>query len=299
MEISIQYKMKNKIFLILLVLLSNFCLGQKTFSIWPGIAPGSEEWHWQEQTDSIGIPNDLLVYNVVQPSLIYFPADPSLANGSSVIICPGGSFCYLHVDTEGSEVAKWLNKKGVSAFVLKYRLVHSETNHPMAERIAKSKDTARFNELVRPLAPLAIKDAKQAIVYLRKHATDFGVSPNQIGIMGFSAGGALAVASAVDYTNENRPEFVASIYAYVPSFLLKTLQKDEPPIFKCAASDDDLHLVPMSIDLYNKWLSAGLSAEMHIYSKGGHGFGMKKKGQPSDEWIERFGDWLRAQGLSK
>jgi hypothetical protein len=87
-------------------------------------------------------PNDPLVYNVAQPTLTLYPADSSFANGTAVIICPGGSFCYLHINTEGADVAKWLNKIGVSAFVLRYRLVHSSTDQPKEEKNLRMKDTA-------------------------------------------------------------------------------------------------------------------------------------------------------------
>ena len=275
---------------------------QKTLAIWPARAPGAENWNWHEQEDSTSLPGDPLAYNIVQPVLLFFPAAPDPKgggnnsggiSGSSVIICPGGSFCYLHIKTEGTDVAKWLNQKGISAFVLKYRVVHSETTHPMQEKTDRSKDTANAHRLLAPLLPMAIADGKQAIAYVRQHAAELGVSPNRIGIMGFSAGGALASASCYDSTPASRPDFVAPIYAYVPPFLPATAPKNAPPLFIAAATDDDYHLVPMSIALYEKWLTAGLSAEIHIYSKGGHGFGMNRQNQPSDTWIDRFGDWLK------
>lgn len=271
---------------------------QRIIKIWPGVAPGSESWTWQEATLHAGRPNDPLVYNVVSPTLAFFPADPALANGTSVIICPGGSFCYLHTYTEGDDVARWLNKKGVAAFVLRYRLVHSLTDDPMKERMERMKDPQHAAALVGPLLPLAIADARASIVYVRQHAAALGVAPDKIGIMGFSAGGALAAASVFNYTVENRPDFVAPIYAYVPPGLTEVM-KDAPPMFIAAATDDELHLVPMSTALFNQWLGAGHSAEIHIYSKGGHGFGMNVQHQPSDTWIDRFGDWMGVQGLLK
>ncbi len=289
--------MKSINVLVILVLLTAAVHAQKVIPIWPGKAPGSESWNWHVQSDSIELHNDLLAYNVSQPTLTYFPADPSVANGTSVIICPGGSFCYLHINTEGADVARWLNKKGVSAFVLQYRLVFSETDRPIEEKNKRATDTTASRKLLTQLVPLAIADAKQAIIYVRRHAAELGIAANKIGIMGFSAGGTLATAAAFGYTAENRPDFVAPIYAYVPPTLPMTVLKDEPPAFIAAASDDELHLVPMSTDLYNKWLAAGISAELHIYSKGGHGFGMNRQLQPSDTWIDRFGDWLGVQGL--
>ncbi|MGC4037616.1 MAG: alpha/beta hydrolase [Chitinophagaceae bacterium] len=291
--------MKKSIGFFYLLLFVHFVNAQKTFPIWPGAATGSESWNWKEQIDSVSIPGDPLAYNVVQPSLIYYPADASIANGTSVIIFPGGSFCYLHVKTEGEDVARWLNKKGVSAFVLKYRLVHSETTHPMQERMDKASDTVTARKAVLSLAPLAIADAKQSIVWVRKHAVEFKLSPGRIGIIGFSAGGALTAAVLNDYTKENRPDFAAPIYAYIPPYLLKTVPADAPPLFIAAASDDELHLTPMSVELYSKWLASNHSAELHIYSKGGHGFGMNKHNQPSDTWIDRLGDWMELQGFIK
>jgi len=161
------------------------------------------------------------------------------------------------------------------------------------------KDPKNAAALVGPLLPLAIADARASIVYVRQHAAELGVAPNRIGIMGFSAGGTLAAASVFNYTVENRPDFVAPIYPYVPPGQLTEVMKDAPPMFVAAASDDELHLVPMSITLYNEWLAAGHSAEIHIYSKGGHGFGMNVQHQPSDSWIDRFGEWLEVQGLLK
>jgi acetyl esterase/lipase len=292
--------MKRKIVFFLLVV---FCYvtgyAQKIIPIWMGPVPGSENWTWQQAIDSSEWINDPLAYNVTIPTLTFFPADPASANGTAVIICPGGSFYYLHIKTEGSDAAKWLNRKGVSAFVLQYRVVHSETSHPVKEKNEKLKDRENMARLITALAPLAIADARQALAYTRKHAAEFGIVPDKIGIMGFSAGGALAVSSTFDCTEENRPDFLAAIYAYVPPTLGMKVSEHTAPIFITAASDDELHLVPMSINLYNNWLAAGRSAELHIYSKGGHGFGMNRKDLPSDSWIERFGDWLQQEGWLK
>jgi acetyl esterase/lipase len=270
---------------------------QKTVRIWPGPAPGSAGWNWPEQVDTTAFPNDPILFNVTEPSLTFYPADPGKNSGASVIICPGGSFCYLHINTEGADVARWLNKKGISAFVLKYRLVHSETDHPLKELIERRKDTVNTPRLFAQIVPLAVADGRQAMVYLRRHAIELGIAPDKIGIIGFSAGGTLAVADAIDYTPETRPDFAVPVYAYVPPAWPLEIPKDAPPLFMAAATDDEYHLVPMTINLYSKWLAAGRSAELHIYSKGGHGFGMNHYQLPSDTWIERLGDWLQLQGL--
>jgi acetyl esterase/lipase len=284
---------------LVLILFTNVSLAQEQFNIWTGPAPGSEKWDWHEQTDLTYMKGDTLVYNVTEPSLSFYPPDPALANGTAVIICPGGSFSYLHINTEGSDVARWLNRYGVAAFVLKYRVIHSETSDPMKERNERMKDTAKVAALFTPIVMLGIADAKQSITYLRAHADKFGIKRDRIGILGFSAGGTLAVASAFNFTIANKPDFDAPIYAFVPPSFSLVVSSDAPPVFIAAATDDELHLVPMSISLYNSWLTAGRSAELHIYSRGGHGFGMNKYNLPSDTWIDRYVDWLRIQGLLK
>ena len=290
--------MKQPMIVFLFLVLVASTHAQQVFHIWPGPAPGSETSKYPEAQDTTEWGgNDPLAYNVTTPVLTFFPADPAVANGTAVIICPGGSFSYLHIKTEGSDVAQYLNKKGVSAFVLKYRVVHSETDRPVKEKNGRARDTSNAKKLMGAIIPLSLADGRQAIIYVRTHAAEWNISPNRIGMIGFSAGGTLASVSAFDTAKESKLDFVAPIYAYVPPFVPGTAQKDAPPLFIAAASDDELHLVPMSLEMYSKWLAAGRSAEIHVYSRGGHGFGMNPQHQPSDSWIERFGDWLGVQGL--
>ena len=290
--------MKFTFYCFTLLLFFKLSEAQKVFNIWPGKASGSENWNWKKQLDSSHLPTDPLSYNVAEPTLMYFPADSALSNGTSVIICPGGSFIYLHIYTEGIDVARWLNRLGVSAFVLEYRLAHCVTDDPMKEKNDRIRDSSLRN-LVVPVVPLSIADGKQALTFVRNHAAEFNINPNRIGIIGFSAGGTVAVAVAFDYSPENRPDFVVPVYAFVPPGLPMKMLPDAPPAFIVAASDDELHLVPMSVNLYNLWLDSGHPAELHIYSKGGHGFGMNKQHWPSDTWINRLGEWMQVQGLLK
>jgi predicted peptidase len=134
---------------------------------------------------------------------------------------------------------------------------------------------------------------------VRKHALEYNIAPDRIGIMGFSAGGTVAASAAFNYTKENRPDFVAPIYAYFPTTMHGAVAPDAPPMFIAAASDDQLALAPHSSDLYSKWLNSKKSAELHMYAKGGHGFGMRTQNLPSDQWIDRFGEWLNLQGYLK
>jgi len=117
--------------------------------------------------------------------------------------------------------------------------------------------------------------------------------------MGFSAGGTVTTGVAMHYTPESRPDFVAPIYAYLGLLGEADVPKDAPPLFALAASNDPLGLADDSVELYSKWLAAKKSAELHMYATGGHGFGMKKQNIPSDQWIERFGEWLDGQALLK
>ncbi|HSZ33821.1 MAG TPA: alpha/beta hydrolase [Puia sp.] len=292
--------MRNLLFVFLLS--SLFARAQKEVRLYDGPAPGSENWNWTEKRNNNNMTHQMLVYNVVNPTLTVFPGDTALSTGAAVIICPGGAFHFLSIDNEGTIVAKWLAKRGVTAFVLKYRTAHIDTDDPLGDMMAglspgKRKDS--YEAEMKVTIPLCISDGKAAIAYVRKHAAEFGVSPDRIGIIGFSAGGTVTAASAFNYTSDNKPDFVAPIYAYVPDMLLSDVSSDAPPMFLSCASDDQLGLAPNSITLYNKWLASKHSAEIHIYAKGGHGFGMNVQHLPVDEWIDRYGDWLVFIGMMK
>ena len=144
-----------------------------------------------------------------------------------------------------------------------------------------------------------ISDGRKAIAYVRKHAAEYKISPDKIGIIGFSAGGTVTASSAFNYTADNKPDFVAPIYAFMPDSLQTNIPADAPPMFLAAASDDQLGLAPNSISLYNHWIASKHSAELHLYAKGGHGFGMRVQHIPTDTWIDRFGDWLNLEGFLK
>lgn len=269
----------------------------KVIPLYPGKVPGSETWDWQEAAMYSDVWQTEVVYNVVAPSLTaYLPAARS-ANGTTVVVCPGGAFHALSINSEGHDVARWLAAKGVAAFVLKYRLVKSETNDPVREVMAKMGQE-KFHQDNERIIPLAVSDGMEAIRYLREHSGRFNIDPERIGIMGFSAGGTVAAGAALQGKEKSRPDFVAPIYPYIPpSMISSEVAKDAPPLFALAASDDQLGLAPHSISLYSKWVEAERPAELHLYSRGGHGFGMRTQDLPSDTWIERFADWLAQQGL--
>ncbi|MEN9598655.1 MAG: hypothetical protein RL596_966 [Bacteroidota bacterium] len=265
--------------------------------LYKGKAPGTENWNWQEGSQDNKTFNTKIVYNVTQPSLTVVKPNPTKANGTAVVVCPGGGFQLLSINSEGFDVAHWLASKGVTVFVLKYRLFKSETNDPAMEMMTKVQG-GKMDSITTKIIGMAVSDGKKAIEYVRANAAKYNINPSRIGIIGFSAGGTVAASAAFGYTKENRPDFVAPIYAFFPP-TPQPVGTDAMPMFIAAATNDQMGLAPHSVSLYTKWVEAKHPAELHMYSTGGHGFGMRKQNLPSDSWIERFGDWLEIQGLLK
>ena len=191
----------------LLILLYCFAISvkaqQKIIPLYIGTAPGSESWTWDEKQLDSNLWHTPVVYNVTRPALIVFPAEPQKNTSTAVIVCPGGGFQALSIKSEGTDVALWLKEKGITAFVLKYRVMHTLTNDPTKEQ--QSKPARQTEDDQNAIAPLCIADTRAAIAYVRRHAAEFGISPSRIVVLGFSAGGTLAASSACGYTPENRP----------------------------------------------------------------------------------------------
>jgi acetyl esterase/lipase/lysophospholipase L1-like esterase len=288
----------KKIIVFLFVSVS-YAAAQQVISLYEGTAPGSEKATWQEQTSTKNMFNTEVIYNVSSPTITAYLPPNHLNTGTAIIVAPGGAFHTLSINSEGREVAKWLNSKGIAAFVLKYRVAPSFTEDPVKELMAKMGDFKKLDEENAPYVPLAMADGLKAIAYVRAHASALDIDVNKIGIMGFSAGGTLAMSVAYNAAGENSPNFVAPIYAYEPAVIGSVIPKAKTPIFLVVAGDDQLKMMPMSISIYKKWFDAGQPAELHIYEKGGHGFGMNTQKLPVDTWEERFGDWLKNQGYLK
>ena len=249
--------------------------------LWNGVAPGSETWAYAEESGISPVDNTLSIRNVVRPTLgVHLPA-PGTSTGTAVIVIPGGGFQSLATGKEGDTVAQWLNSIGVAAFVLKYRTARTgdSVNDDQATRDARA----------RAVVPLATADGKQALRIVRSRAAEWGVRPDRIGIMGFSAGGYLAICLGSDYDGVTRPDFVAAIYPGSPPDL--KVPAGAPPIFLTVAADDP-YVSRDSFGAFNAWKKAGASAELHVYAKGGHGFALRKQGLPVNGWDGRFVDWL-------
>lgn len=271
---------------------------QDIIPLYAGTAPGSTQENYPEKEYFSKNWNTEVVANVTKPTLTVFRPAPELKNGTAVVICPGGGFMALSINSEGNDVAKYLAAKGVTAFVLKYRLAHTGEDATQ-EFAALYADRQKFREILDKVVPLSIADGLAAVTYVRQHATDWGVSPDRVGIIGFSAGGTVSAGVALGYAPDGRPAFAALIYAAGGRFKDSPVPVDAPPVFVAAATDDNLGLAPDSVALYEKWTSAHKPAELHMYAKGGHGFGMRKQNLPTDRWIDRFSDWLELQGWLK
>lgn len=250
----------------------------------------------EKESESDGFIKEVIA-NVSEPSLLAYLPERAKANGLALIIAPGGGFHTLSINSEGRDVAKWCADHGIAAFVLKYRLVPTGDD-PVGEFIQKLESgQAKMDREMGPIIALAKADGLAAIQYVREHAAEFGVRPDKIGIMGFSAGGTLAAAAAFDYNESNRPNFAAPIYPALHVVDMSEIPLEPPPLFVAVTNDDNFGFHLQCIDLYQKWVAAGHSITMHLYDKGGHGFGMRVQHLETDNWIERFEEWLKARGI--
>lgn len=271
--------------------------------LWPQGAPGSEDWTQQECETLSPPPQRRYVRNITRPTVAAFLPDPAAASGAAAIICPGGGFKLLSYDNEGTAVAEWLRARGVAAFVLKYRVDATPPDDQAffadMQRVWEIEPAARdalFQDTTRRIAPLAIADARQALRIVRGRAAAWGIDTQRIGLIGFSAGGRVAVGAALADDPETRPAFAAAIYGALFDEL--DLPAGAPPLFVAVSADDALAAEPC-LRLYQTWRAAGRSAELHVYAQGGHGYGMAPQGLPCDSWVERLGDWMRSLGLLK
>jgi acetyl esterase/lipase len=272
--------------------------------LWPDGAPGSEHWAQQEQETYLPLPPAVpqtylplpfdikIARNIAQPTLTAYLPDPSIATGTAVVVCPGGAFNFLSIELEGTDVARWLCARGVAAFVLKYRVAQTEARDEDLIKQLQERFTnlMKLMELMQQIEPLALADGQKAIKVVRQRAAEWGIATERIGILGFSSGGVVTIGTAMQYDEESRPNFAAPIYPALSGTGI-AVPTDAPLLFLLATNDDPMG-AGASLPLYSAWRDAGHPVELHLYAQGGHGFGMKKQGLPSDHWIDRFGDWL-------
>lgn len=280
----------------------------RVLPLWPGAVPEDFGGIGPERvrTPSEAPTKDAKwITNVTKPTVTVFRPARDKDTGTAVVICPGGGYWNLAWDLEGEEVAAWLNTIGVTGLVLKYR-VPRRPNQP--ERLP---------------APGPLMDAQRAISLARTRAVEWGIDPRRIGILGFSAGGHLAVATATSFDQRGyapvdeidlascRPNFAVAVY---PGYFIEQqragvetnrhvlapylrIPKETPPIFLAHASDDPVAGVENSVVMYLALKRANVAAELHVYAQGGHGFGVRKSSLPVSTWTDRCVAWLHSQGL--
>ncbi len=266
-------------------------LGQKTISL-PHQNPKDVTWKGKEHEYFSKRWNSQLITNVSKPTIDIYQPKPHLNTGTTVIIAPGGALYALSIINEGKKVAEWLTRKGITAVILKYRLIPTHTKDGVEEMSKKQrKDKTFLQKQVNKIIPYAIQDGLHAIDYMRTHAKQYNINPHKIGFMGFSAGGSVAMGVSYHYTKKNRPDFLVPVYAWTAKYPVQTPKKDAPPMVVFCASNDPLNLALGNIELYTSWKKANLNAAIHMFAKGNHGFGLKTQGLPSDKWISYFYNW--------
>ena len=269
--------------------------------LWSGVAPGEtnvigEEKDMTKASDNLVAGKPLVrLGNVSKPSITVYRAPKEKNSGTAVVVFPGGGYNILALDLEGTEVCEWLNSIGVNAVLLKYRV---------PKRAGLEKHTA------------ALQDAQRAVGLVRSRAREFEIDPKRIGVLGFSAGGHLAAAlstsadrrmyPAVDDADGTscRPDFSLLVYPAYLSLKEKgdeinpetTVSSNTPPTFLTMTQDDPVRVE--NVLFYSVALKqAGVPIELHVYPKGGHGYGLRRTDDPVTAWPDRAADWMRSRGL--
>ncbi len=283
----------------LMVATSSIAVEKKTvIGLWPdGLPKGARPLDPKriEALKAKQIPEHITY--VEQPSLTLHRAPVERANGCAVVICPGGGYNVLAWDKEGTEIAEWFNSIGVTAVVLKYRVPRRDPNEPHRE---------------------PLQDAQRAIRLVRKYATKWDVDPQRVGILGFSAGGHLTIMVGTHWDEQTyekvddadnlscRPDFMCPIYAaylgegYKDNVTelgpLVKITASTPPTFLAVTQDDKMRGAQSAL-LFVELKKAGVPAEIHVYTQGGHGYGIRPSNNPATTWHHRLVEWMQASDL--
>ena len=290
---------KNLLVLIWLVgLYLSVSAQEKIIKLFPEGAPGEVlplEENASREGNRVARESVLRVSNVSEPAITIYEASEQVASGSAMIVCPGGGYNILAYDLEGDEVCLWLNDLGITAILLKYRVPRRE---------GKQKHEA------------PLQDLQRAISYVRANAGQLNIDPRRIGVMGFSAGAHLAVMASNSYNNRTypakdeidkascRPNFCLLVYpAYLDheNFQLApeiNVTSRTPPTMIIQTQDDKSY-INSSLVYYRALMEAGGRVWMHLYNKGGHGYGLRDTGAVVNSWPDRAEDWFHEIGVIK
>ena len=270
--------------------------------LYEGSAPGSESWDWEEFRLDNPADGQTYLANVTTPTLLPFLPEPGKATGAAMIVCQGGGHQILSYSAEGTNVAAWLAERGVAAFVLKYRLIHfaktpeeafwyvlglpepaADQTDPEAARAHRAEAIAMSND-----------DGRAAVAWVRRHAADYGIDPDRIGIIGFSAGAGVTASVCFDHDAQSRPNLVAPIYG---GSFPGEIPPDAAPLFVVAPELDQRPGLT-GISLYTAWQQAKLPAELHYFAACEHGFGYKEDGAPVNDWITLLLHFMQKTGFA-
>jgi acetyl esterase/lipase len=272
----------------------------EVLNLYEGKAPGTESWtNVEDYTDE----TKETLFNITTPTLAVYLPDPSIATGSAMVVCPGGGFYILSYVSEGIKVAEELCMRGIAAFVLKYR------THPIGDENADgkvdgqdltiksskvmgalSRESASAACLSMEYSHLAFQDADRAVSMVRQNAAKWGINPDKIGIVGFSAGAVTSMHQVLEHSEAGKPNFGGIIYGGWTHDV--KAPADAAPVFLCAPVND-IFYPEESQDVYMAWREAKVPVELHYYSDSQHGFGAVPTGKSSDLWIDEMVRFMR------
>jgi dienelactone hydrolase len=279
----------------------------QVFRLWAGPAPGSESWGLPEQVTP-GPSGPRSISNVRDPTVTVFLPDPAKATGVAMIVLPGGGMRALAWSAEGLATAEWLNSQGIAAIVLKYRTLQlapqpAGAPPPMpgalpTQLVIRNGNTNPdpSNTALKEVLGFAVEDAKAATRLVRKNAAAWRIDPARVGLLGFSAGGGVAIGAALAERSDAYPDFLVTLYG--PSLMDVAVPAHAPPLF-IAVGADHQPVANGLIALHGLWKAAGKPSELHIYDQVRGPFALEKGGRPVDAWPQRLMEWLDARGLTK
>ena len=255
-----------------------------------------QEWElksFKENSVLISEQEGIWLDNISKPGISLYKAKGNSITDKAMIICPGGGLFFSAYEKEGVKLAKKLAQNGITAVILKYR------TYPRKGSVIKWSQTLWNKpqmaiDSAKIILPYSSKDALSAIELIRNNAIKYNINPNKIGLMGFSAGGAVTMEAAYTSVIKNQPNFIAPIYPWMDIVDNQKVPLNKPPAFVSCANDDPLELAAPSVKIYQDWILAGAEAELHMFSKGGHGYGMNKINAPVDRWSQLLIDWILA-----
>jgi len=257
-------------------------------------APGPEAATANEVWTVVG--GERWARNVVRPTLLpVLPAEEN-STGAAVIVVPGGGFQFVSMDNEGYLIANWLAERGVAAFILKYRVMETPDDEQafiahMQKRLSSAEHGGSLD--MASGKALAVADAQEALRIVETRSEEWGIDPDRIGMLGFSAGAIATLGVVMAEGNGPYPDFLGYIYGPMKHI---SVPEHAPPIFVALAADD-AHFGDEGFGLVEAWKSSGVPVEFHLYQSGGHGFGSYRRGFTADGWFDQYIDWLASRGL--